>query len=1266
MVGEKRTQRANARVQGTRTETNVLGDRGAPEDRDDSALPERLGRYTIVGRLGRGAVGEVFEAEPPEPGAPCVAVKAVLGMSPDGLVRFKREFRALADVRHRNVIQLHELTFQGNRLFFSMELIRGVSFVEHLCGPARDGARTIHEPAKDFGRLRDAMRQLAEGVQAIHDAGFLHRDLKPSNVMVESEGRVVILDFGLVRDIDAGEGVGVTADGAVLGTPLFMSPEQAAGDPIGRSSDWYTVGEMLFQALTGRPPYGGMGLLALLAAKKDAVPPRPTDLNPGVPEDLEALCVDLLSRDPEARPDGPAILERLGSDAAVTPAEDSSGDVFLGRDDEFSKLQVAYEAARAGRPVVVMVEGVSGIGKSALVQRFLSRATRDGAVVLGGKCSQRESIPYKALDSAIDTLTAVLRAMETAAEVKAVLPRNVGAITRLFPVLLSVPAIALAPSPRQVQMMPHEARRRGIEALRELLGRIADERPLVLHIDDLQWSDRDSLVVLETVLRDVDAPPIMLVCSFREGAPEQVAIVGQFIADLHAVEPALDVRALRVGPMSLEDATGLALRLLAQSQGDTQSLAETVARESEGSPFFVAQLVRHAMRREVIADHDSDTDVSLDDVIRARLRMLSPTARRLLAVIAVSGGKLLLGVAMHVATDGGLNSSSLVVLAEVRAESLVRTQGESDDDVVEIYHDRIRETVLRDMGAADLADLHLAIGHALVATGEADAADLSHHFREAGETELAARHTVRAADEAAEALAFDRAAELYEVALTLEVLTEPRAQLQQRLGRALASSGRQYEAANVLLEAAQDVSAEVRPELLQTAAELLLTSGHSTEGREVLRRVLAAFSMRLPKTRGRALASLLANRAALAVRGLEATVKPPADLDATTIGKLDACWTAARGLIYTDGLVAADFHARHLRLALKSGDGVRISRALGFEAHLLASLKAESGRSRCFELVDQASALAEKTDSDYARGMASQSRGHVHLMFGDWAQSRTHLDEAVETFRERCTGAAQEIGYCEIHAALCEQLMGHIRALAPRAQTLLRESTRRAHPYSQGYARGMLGHVIYLADGRIEEAREQLDLYRDELPVGFQAHILNFVDTRSALLRYEGKVEDAWALQCERREEIESFDMMRAPFPKGAHLWTLTQNALAMAKRSPDPKPLLAVAEQATRTLTKLRLRHAQGFGHLGAASVLEARGDQDAALVRLREALTRFEAGGMEMYAALTQLRVAQVVGGSEGDALRVTAAAYTEREEIHAPQKLFEMLAPGGTEST
>lgn len=1230
-------------------------------------MPETLGRYTVLGRLGSGAVGEVFEAQSPDPSAPRVALKAIRGMSPDSLYRFKREFRSLADVQHRNVIRLHELVLHGDRLFFSMELVRGCSFVEHLCGPARPGTRTVHEPARDFDAVRAAMRQLAEGVNAIHGAGFLHRDLKPSNVLVDDTGRVVILDFGLVRGIDGRDTVGVTADGAVLGTPLFMSPEQASGADVGPASDWYTVGEMLYQVLTGRPPYVGIGLLALLAAKKEDVPDAPSTLAPGIPDDLEALCIDLLARDPADRPSPDDILRRLGATLPSGAPDESSATMFLGRNAEMQVLERAFVSTRAGQPVVVLLEGVSGIGKSALVHQFLKHVSRtDDAIVLAGKCSERESIPYKALDGVMDMLSAYLRLLPEA-DVRAVLPRNVAAITRLFPVLLSVTAIAAAPTNiTTTTMMPQEARRRGIASLRELLGRIADRKPLVVYIDDLQWSDLDSLVVLEAVLRDMDAPPMLIIGSFREGAPERAAVLGQFLADLHAVEPPIDLRSVRLGPMGVEEARGLALRLLGGDDPVHRTLAEDVAREAEGSPFFVAQLVRHAQRTQRVVSAGaeySDSAVSLDDVIRHRLALLSPSARRMLSVVSVAGGRLALGIAARLAHAEG---SSQDVIATLRAESLVRTDGTAGTDTIEIYHDRIRETVLRGLSEQASAELHLEIGRALAESSEPDAAALSHHFRQAGEDKLASLHTIAAADQAADALAFDRAAELYQAALELgAVPDEQRPQLQVRHARALASAGRQYEAANTFLEAAEHVPEGEQPTVLLSAAELLLTSGHAKEGRVVLQRALSAYSLSLPPSRGRAIASLLANRAALALRGLTPKVRDAEDIDPNTLGKLDACWTATRGLIYTDGLVGADFHARHLRLALRSGDRMRISRALGFEAHLLASIKAMGKRERCFELVDQAAALAEETGSDYARGMVEQARGHVHMMLGEWNEAAALLDQAVETFRRRTTTTAQEIGYCESHAAICLQFMGRARDLAPRAHDLLRESTRRTHPYAQGFARGMLGHLVYLVDDRVEDAQEQLELYREQAPWGFQAHIQNYVSQTTALMRYRGDVEQAWEIMEARSAELQGFDLMRAPFPRAEHLFWMGQNALAMALRTKDPAPFLKRAATSARKLLAMDTPYRRAYGHLTLANVHQQRAEAEPCVGHLRHAIEGFSAHGMRNFVAVCSSVLSKQVGGSEGDQLAATARSFIEAEAIAAPAKLFEMMSPGAADT-
>ena len=526
------------------------------------------------------------------------------------------------------------------------------------------------------------------------------RDMKPSNVMVWREGRLVVLGFGLVSE-SVTETLRSTAAGAMIGTPGYLSPEQAAGQPASVASDWYAVGVMMFVALTGELPFRGKGLKVLLA-KQERDAPAPGSLAPGLPPDLEALCVDLLQRDPSKRPGAADVLRRVGTGPSGIRPRDAvrrdAGDLFLGRELHLRALQDAFAATHRGRAVAIKVGGRSGMGKSALVREFLARLHRsDRAVALVGRCYERESVSFKALDSLVDALCQHLMRLPDARAAE-LMPRDILALARVFPVLQRVKAVSQSPPRVGESPEPRELRRRAFAALKELLARLADRKSLVLHIDDLQWGDRDSAALLADLLRPPDAPALLLIASYRSEASNG-AVLGA-LGD--ATRGEVDMREIDVGPLSEEEAADLALQLLAEKAPQLKGRARQIANEAQGSPLFVRELVRYA-----IAGGARPGEVSLDQVLLARLEALPPAARGLLEVVAVAGGPVDVRLA---AVAAGVVAEARTALATLRGEHLVLT---GDENAVETYHDRIREVVLGRLGTEGIRERHRQLAFAI-------------------------------------------------------------------------------------------------------------------------------------------------------------------------------------------------------------------------------------------------------------------------------------------------------------------------------------------------------------------------------------------------------------------------------------------------------------------------------------------------------------------------------------------------------------------------
>ncbi|HVS40066.1 MAG TPA: bifunctional serine/threonine-protein kinase/formylglycine-generating enzyme family protein [Gemmataceae bacterium] len=268
-----------------------------PVETVNSAATQRplpvLARYEILEEIGRGGMGVVYKARQQKLNR-LVALKMILAgahADADDLARFRREAEAVAALRHPHVVQIYEIGEQDGRPYFSLEFVEGGNLAQKLGGSP--------QPPR---RAAELIETLARAVHFAHQQGIIHRDLKPANVLLTADGAPKIADFGLAKRLEAG--VGQTRTGEIVGTPSYMAPEQAmrgASARVGTPTDVYALGAILYEMLTGRPPFRGpTGVDTILQVlQDDPVPPR--QLQPKTPRDLETICLKCLQKEPSRR-----------------------------------------------------------------------------------------------------------------------------------------------------------------------------------------------------------------------------------------------------------------------------------------------------------------------------------------------------------------------------------------------------------------------------------------------------------------------------------------------------------------------------------------------------------------------------------------------------------------------------------------------------------------------------------------------------------------------------------------------------------------------------------------------------------------------------------------------------------------------------------------------------------------------------------------------------------------------------------------------------
>ncbi|MDG3005916.1 protein kinase domain-containing protein [Paludisphaera mucosa] len=277
-----------------------------------SAESLRIPGYDVEAVLGRGGMGVVYRARHLRLNRP-VALKMMLAgpyAGPHERARFQREAEAVAGLRHANIVHVYDVGDHGGCPYFTMELVEGGSLAHSLAGTP--------QPARQAAAL---VTTLAEAVHAAHQAGIVHRDLKPANILLTASGTPKVADFGLARHFDADSAL--TLSGARIGTPSYMAPEQVLGEAssIGPAADVYALGALLYEMLTGRPPFRGVTTAETERQMVNDEPVAPSRLNTNVPRDLETICLKCISKEPDRRYAGAAALaddlKRFGEGRAI-------------------------------------------------------------------------------------------------------------------------------------------------------------------------------------------------------------------------------------------------------------------------------------------------------------------------------------------------------------------------------------------------------------------------------------------------------------------------------------------------------------------------------------------------------------------------------------------------------------------------------------------------------------------------------------------------------------------------------------------------------------------------------------------------------------------------------------------------------------------------------------------------------------------------------------------------------------------------------------
>jgi serine/threonine protein kinase/class 3 adenylate cyclase len=793
---------------------DVAARSGAPTPPAGPPLPAAFaaGRYRVVRLLGEGGRKRVFLAHDTRLDREVAfALIRTDGLDATGRQRVLREAQSVARLgQHPNLVTVHDIGEDDGHPYIVQEYMsggdvaqlvaeRGTARAPGTPGTGREATASPLQPSRDrqgasgtsppspaqsgeggrgdegipVARTLAIARDVCRGLAFIHERGMVHRDLKPQNVFLGGDGSARIGDFGLAVAFDQSR---LTMHGMLVGTVAYMPPEQALGNETTPRADLYSLGCMLYEMVSGRPPFVSDNPTAVISQHINTPPVAPSWHTNACPQDLETLILRLLAKDPAERP--ASADEVLAALELIDPAQESASHsdsnaldrlalgVFVGREKELERLRKAFDNAVAGHGGLVMLVGEPGIGKTRTTQELETYAKMRGAQVLWGRTHESAGAPpyFPWLQAGNQYVAAHVDDLPTLITPH-MPPGATAELSRIFPWLRQQPNFV---EPEQVSD-PEVAQFRLFDAYTSYLKAIAMQGPLVVAIDDLHWADKPTLQLLQHIARELSRMRVLVVANYRDTDITRQSALSETLASLNR-ESGFDRIVLR--GLSREE-VGAYIRARANVEPRREVL-DRIFEETEGNAFFLGEVV-NLMAQEGTLTKTSISDIAIPDGVKEalgrRLNRLSEETNELLQIAAIIGRDFAYDTLTLL---GERDEDALLKMIEEALEARVIEETEQAGRY-RFTHAQMQETLLAELSTTRRVRLQGQVGEALEqrygARADERAARLAQHFAEAATlaprfSEKAAKYSSIAGRQAFDQAAYQEAARHFRAALS--------------------------------------------------------------------------------------------------------------------------------------------------------------------------------------------------------------------------------------------------------------------------------------------------------------------------------------------------------------------------------------------------------------------------------------------------------------------------------------------------------------------